>query len=48
MDGIGFAGSGDGADMTDRDWVACRLARETGVRAASARAWVEATAGRKA
>ena len=37
----------DGADMTDRDWVAARLARETGVGAAAVRAWIEAERGRK-
>ena len=37
----------DGADMTDRDWVAARLAREAGVEAAAARAWMEAEWGRK-
>ncbi len=37
----------DGADMTDRDWVAARLARETGVDAAAVRAWIEAERGRK-
>lgn len=31
----------DGADMTDRDWVACRLSRETGVGAGAVRAWME-------
>ncbi len=33
--------------MTDRGWVAVRLARESGVDAASARAWMEAEWGRK-
>lgn len=37
----------DGADMTDRGWVAVRLAREAGVEAAAARAWMEAEWGRK-
>lgn len=37
----------DGADMTDRGWVAVRLAREAGVDAAAARAWMKAEWGRK-
>ncbi len=37
----------DGADMTDRGWVAVRLAREAGVEASAARAWMEAEWGRK-
>lgn len=37
----------DGTDMTDRDWVACRLSRETGVGAGAVRAWIEAERWRK-
>ncbi len=37
----------DGADMTDCDWVACRLSRETGVGAGAVRAWMETEWGRK-